>query len=268
MTQFCRHLCAVAALILLSWATPSTAQTLQDVLLPHQEAVERASRKTIDPVITDLLASGLPEVPEFVEAWQAKNVWMRKEDNLFFFVATEDDGDTYDLIDISTGEVVGNAGKRDLKQLKPNSGVRAVMSAALVQFQLSDPNPARRAAALLSIERDPDASQLEPLRASIATEEDPALKARKSTLERLLTARFADVSEDRVAAITALSSALSVETRAALNPMVVTTSSGMKPMRSSSAQSWPHHLSPAMRGIRRWLRISRMAWLRACRSRR
>jgi urea transport system permease protein len=35
-----------------------------------------------------------------------------------------------------------------MDNLKPNSGVRAVIAAALVQFQLSDPDPKRRLDAL------------------------------------------------------------------------------------------------------------------------
>jgi urea transport system permease protein len=55
------------------------------------------------------------------------------------------------------------------------------------------------------------------------TETDAAILARKETLERLLTARFGATSKIRVDAIEALAGRLSVETRAALNPMVTTT---------------------------------------------
>ena len=58
-----------------------------------------------------------------------------------------------------------------------------------------------RAAALTSIARDPTAEALEPLRASLATEADPALKAQKERLERFLTLRFDPDPAARVAAI-------------------------------------------------------------------
>lgn len=192
---------------------------LQAVLQDNRKAVEKASRKTVDAVISALLDSGSPNVPQFLEKWQAKEVWQRKEDKLFFYVET-DDKKTYKLIDIDTGEAAGDAGKKELKQLKPNSGVRSVTAVALVQFQLSDPDPERRLAALTAIERDPDASQLPALRKAIEGEPDPAIKARKVELERLLTARFDEDTAARVAAIEALSGSLSVETRAALNPML------------------------------------------------
>ncbi len=203
-------------------AVPAGAQTLQETLAIHQKDVERASRKTIDPVITDLIASGLPQVPEFLENWQAKGVWMRKSDKLFFYVQEQADK-SFLLIDIDTGEAGEAVEKKAIKQLKPNSGVRSVIAVALVQFQLSDPDPERRLAALQAIERDPEESQLAALRGSIPGETDANIGERKTTLERLLTARFGETTEERVAAISALSSSLSVETRAALNTILTTT---------------------------------------------
>ena len=98
-----------------------------------------------------------------------------------------------------------------------------MIAAALVQFTLSDPDPKRRAEALTSIARDPTAETLDPLRASIATEEDLTLKAQKERLERFLTLRFDPDPAARVKAIESLGSDTSLDTRAALNPLVATT---------------------------------------------
>ncbi|MEL7276714.1 MAG: urea ABC transporter permease subunit UrtB [Pseudomonadota bacterium] len=208
-------------LLLTFWAGQATSQTLQDVLQANQSAVEKASRKTIDDVLGAIAAAELPEAPVFLERWQAKEVWMRKEDKLFFYVSTEDK-ETFTLTDISSGEVVGEAGKRDLRQLKPNSGVRSVIAVYLVQFQLSDPDINRRLAALDAIERDPDASHLGAIRGAIDNETNPILRLRKERLERLLTVRFGEDEADRVAAIESFSDDLSVDARAALNPLVTT----------------------------------------------
>ena len=99
--------------------SPLAAQSLQEVLLPHQAEVEKASRRTVDAVVEDLLASGLPQVPQFLENWQNKNVWMRKADGAFFYV--EDRGDDLALLDMTTLAPVGTAGKNEMTQLKPNS---------------------------------------------------------------------------------------------------------------------------------------------------
>ncbi|MDP2732414.1 MAG: TRAP transporter large permease, partial [Hoeflea sp.] len=46
--------------------------------------------------------------------------------------------------------------------------LRGLIATALVQFQLADPDPARRSEALASIARDPSPDHLEPLRAAMA----------------------------------------------------------------------------------------------------
>jgi urea transport system permease protein len=214
-----RCIAAICLLLPVCVATPGYTQTLQDVLQENQSAISNASRKTIDDALTAIIANGSDEAPVFLEKWREKEVWQREDDGLFFFVTTPDD-ETYQLIDITSGEVVGSAEKRALKHLRPNSGVRGVIAVALVQFQLSARDPARRTSALEAIERDPDASQLPALRGAIDNEPDPTLKARKIVLERLLTARFDKSEAARVTAISALSEYLSVETRAALNPML------------------------------------------------
>ena len=122
----------------------------------------------------------------------------------------------------STGADAGLVDKSAIDQLKPNSGMRAVIAAALVKFQLSDPDPARRMEALTALERDANESHLGPLRESIDSEEDPVLKARKIRLERLITIRFGTDAVRRAEAIRSFAGDLGVDARGALNPLVAT----------------------------------------------
>jgi len=115
-----------------------------------------------------------------------------------------------------------------MKQLKPNSGVRGVIATALVQFQLSDRDPQRRREALSAIERDPAASHLAALRASIASETLDDLKVKKQTLERLLTARFGKEVPARIEAIKSFKGDISVNARAMLNSILATQSKAAK----------------------------------------
>ncbi|MEX0282828.1 MAG: urea ABC transporter permease subunit UrtB, partial [Arenibacterium sp.] len=97
-----------------------------------------------------------------------------------------------------------------------------MIAAALVQFQLNDSDPAIRAAALDTIERDAEASHLPALRGTTDSETDPLLKSRKERLERLLTIRFDEDDAQRIAAIKGFAGDLGVDVRAALNPLVET----------------------------------------------
>ncbi len=214
-------LALIVAVVMALQAPSALAQTksLQAVLQENAKDITRPSRKTVDAVIENLLTSEARGVPEFLRRWREKEVWLREEDDLFVF---GDDKKEFDVIDIDTGETLGRATSRDLKQIKPNSGVRGVISSALVRFQLSDPDSKLRRDALQSIERDPEASHLEPLRASIAEEVDPVIKARKERLERLLTISFGDSDEERIAAMQSFRGDTELDVRAALNPLLVT----------------------------------------------
>lgn len=213
---------AILLLAVIIWPAALSAQdkNLQAILGEHQKAVEKASRKTVGTVLDALIESGLPEVPVLLEKWRAKDLWMRKSDKSFHFIEKTEDG--VQLLDISTGATLERLPKKEMKQLKPNSGVRGVIATALVQFQLLDPDINRRTAALRSIERDPDPSHLLPLRGSIPDERDAGLKARKERLERLLTARFDSDPNARVDAIRSLNGDLGIDARAALNPILAT----------------------------------------------
>ena len=216
MRHFLSLLCAAT---LLALTLPAQAGPTQDLLQEHAALINKASRKTIQPAIDALAASGLPSAQTVLQKWQNKDMWLRKEDGLFFW-AEEITGKTFRLYDFDTAAPVGDFDKAALKQLKPNSGVRAMIGAALVQFQLSDPDPARRLAALTAIQRDAEPSHLAPLRASIAGESDPAIKARKQQLLTLLTIRFATDTPTRVAAIQSIATDISLDTRAALNSLL------------------------------------------------
>lgn len=208
----------------LSFGHLAMAQTtpVQDVLQSQRALIEKSSRRSIGPAIDALVASGLPQMQTVFEVWQAKEMWQRKADGLFFAATKNADG-TFTLLDFEDRGEVGTAASTDLKQLKPNSGVRAMIATALVQFQLSDPDPAKRADALNSIARDPEVALLAPLRGSIAGETDEDILARKTRLERLMTMAYDNDIPSRVAAITEMSGDLGVDFRATLNPILSTT---------------------------------------------
>jgi urea transport system permease protein len=202
--------------------SPAEAQeaSLQDILQTHQEEIAKPSRRSVGTVLDDLVATGHPDLAAFLEKWQAREVWMRDADGLFFFV--EEGDDTITLIDISSRESAGTVPKDEMTELRPNGGVRRVIGSALVQFQLSDPDIGRRTAAVDAIARAMSADQLPALLNAIENEPDPALKARKSRLANMLAASFAETEEERIAAIAGLGSDLSVDVRAVLNQMLST----------------------------------------------
>ena len=208
-----------ALTLLIGGASAAFAQNLQPILQTYTTEISKPSRGTVSEALDAIAASDLPQVTTFLEQWSDKNVWLRS-DGVFFI--GEVSGGLLALIDIDTQARLSGA-KDEFTQLKPNGGVRRLIGTALVQFQLIDPNLTRRESAVASIARRPEAAQLAPLLASIDPEVDPVLKARKYQLANFLTARFADNPNDRIAAITSLSTDISVEARAVLNQILTTT---------------------------------------------
>ncbi|WP_172294219.1 urea ABC transporter permease subunit UrtB [Pseudoruegeria sp. HB172150] len=229
-----RILCTLIASLLACLATLASAQDdtatdlseIQALLQQHREIIEKSSRTTIQPAIDALADSGLPAAREVLEKWQAREMWQNEETGLFYFVeeAGEDaDGeDLLKLFDIATREELETVLEDDMDQLKPNSGIRALMGAALVRFQLKDPSPIVRSGALAAIERDAEESHLATLRAAMGEEENAAIQARMQRLERLLTIRFGETDEEKIEAIESFHGDLGVDVRATLNPLLAT----------------------------------------------
>ncbi len=203
------------------WFAPTAALAegeAAQIIADNRAQIEKPSRQTIGPVVTALAASGDPMADDILSAWAEKRLVIRKSDDALLLSTPA--GDSLTALD---GTPAGTAAKDDLTALKPNAGVRGLIAAALVRFTLTDPDPARRAEALTSIARDPTAETLEPLRAPIADEADPALKVQKERLERFLTLRFDPDPAARVKAIESLGPDTALDTRAALNPLATTT---------------------------------------------
>lgn len=193
---------------------------LAAVIAGNAEAIARPSRQTIGPVVAAIVAAG-EGAPGFLAAWADKRLGQRKSDGAIF--AVEKQGAGYALSDPVTGVPAGTAPKAEIAEIKPNSGVRGLIAAALVQFQLADPDPAQRRAALEALAREGGAEHLAPLAASIEGEGDPAIKTQKERLLGLLTIRFGATPADRVAAIGGFGADMGLDFRGALNPILTTT---------------------------------------------
>ena len=218
--RFRRLLLACLTLAALPAAAQDADAPIQMLLRDNAELILDSSRRTIGPAIDALASSGLPDAREVLRRWQDKEMWVEEETGAFVF-AEEVDRDTLRLYDVAGGAEIGTAPDDGYDQLKPNSGIRGMIGAALVQFQLSDPDAAARARALATIERDPEESHLAALRAA-PEDPSPALAARKARLERLLTIRFDEDEAARLAAIDGFAGDTGVDLRATLNPLVAT----------------------------------------------
>ncbi len=212
--------CALLGVMI--YAMPLAAQTtLQGVLQANRAEVANPSRATVGQVLAALLAADAPQTSEFLRQWQERMVVEDPQTGLFYFTQEAEDRQII-LIDVDSGLETARVGSRDVNAIRPNAGVRREIGAALVRFELSAPDPARRLAALEAIGRSPDAEQIPLLQASIADEPDADIRLRKERLLDLLNVRFAPDTATRLDAIAGLSGDVSTEARRALNQILVT----------------------------------------------
>ncbi|WP_439139202.1 ABC transporter permease subunit, partial [Roseicyclus sp.] len=219
MSIFARLLPLLLALAL---AAPLAAETpLQDVLQANQAEVANPSRASVGQVLTALQAADAPGTSDFLRNWQERAVVQDPATGIFYY-ATEVEGRQLALIDVDSGVETARVGSRDVTAIRPNAGVRREIGAALVRFELSAPDPARRLSALEAIGRSPDAEQIPLLESAIPDEPDADIRIRKERLLDLLNARFAADIATRIAAIEGLSGDVSTEARRVLNQILAT----------------------------------------------
>ena len=206
------------SLFMISQSSLVLAETLSTILEQNAKSIERPTRRKIGAIIDTLFASNAVGVPNFLKLWRDKRVWRRKQDGVFFFGPNT--GGKIELTDIDTGTPIGTVSSREFKQIKPNSGVRSVINSVLVQFQLEDPDPEARLAAVRILEQKGEAFHLKPLKDSIESETVSFIKARKNRIYDLLLISFGDDTQNRIKAIRRFDGDIGIDVRAALNPLL------------------------------------------------
>ncbi len=222
MLRIASLFCALVSLAL--WTiSPANAspEKFSEILTRDFKLIQHSSVKTIGPVLEAIQQSGFDGAAEFLGKWQTKELWFREQDDRFFYATTEDKK-TYELIDAITGETTAGVGKREIKQVKPNSGVRRLLDSALLQFRLTSSDTSVRSASLDSIERDAKPEHLSVIRNAIKDEIDPDLRQQFIQLERLLTLQFGQASQERISTAKGFAGSLDLDVRAKLNPILQT----------------------------------------------
>nr|WP_318272726.1 urea ABC transporter permease subunit UrtB [Paracoccus saliphilus] len=181
---------------------------LDAVISDNLGQIEKPSRRSVQPLVEQIAATG-PEGLALLRAWSDRRLGLTAEGRAVIV-----DGSS--VLDAVTGQPVFGVEPR---MLRPNSGVRGVIDSAMVAGALNDPDARRRSAALDALARGGTPEQLAALRAAL-DDPDPVLVARKARLERLLTIQLDKDTQARVAAIRDMAGDVSLDFRAALNPLL------------------------------------------------
>ena len=185
------------------------------------EFFQKSSAKTIGPIIEELRHIESQSTEKFLLNWKDKALWFRKADGLIVQAATSDKK-TYDLFTVITKQSLGTFSKKEIKQIKPNSGVRALISSALINFQLLNNDPLIRLKTVENLARNPKEEFREILNDAIKKETNADLKDRMIRLEKILTVKFEKDLSERKKVISSLSDDLGIDVRGVLNQIIVT----------------------------------------------
>ncbi len=203
----------------------SAAADFEDLLTRNAALIQKSSSKTIDPVLDEIQAYGGEEAALFLELWKDKKLFIVKETQELVLASpagkNQDGKKLLTLTGFVARDDLGVVLAKTVKQIKPNSGVRAKISSALAPFQLGSYDPKIRATALDTIYRSIHPLHLEPLRKAIANESNTRLKERMQKAYVYGLISHGTDPKKIVESIDSLKGDLSLETRAILNPLLI-----------------------------------------------
>ena len=208
-------------LLLFASGSGASEKDLKEFIWTNKVNFHKSSSKTISPVIESLLELKSVGTEKFLSRWLKKELWFRKSDGLVV-IAKKLEKKSYQIFDVVDEQLIEVIDKKKIKQIKPNSGVRAIISSALVQFQLLNADPIIRSKTLDSIARKPDEKFRMPLRKAIEIENNLTIKNRMIRLEKLLTVRFEKNILQRVEVIRSFKNDLGIDVRGVLNQIIRT----------------------------------------------
>ena len=123
----------LVGLIFFASSSVASDKDLKEFILTNKASFHKSSSKTISPVIDGLLELRSSATEGFLMKWINKDLWFRKSDGLVV-IAKRLEKKTYERFDVVDGQSIEVIEKKLIKKIKPNSGVRAIISSALVQF--------------------------------------------------------------------------------------------------------------------------------------
>ncbi|MDC6452866.1 urea ABC transporter permease subunit UrtB [Alphaproteobacteria bacterium] len=193
----------------------SENKSLKEILFKNYNLIIKSSSKTIDPVISELLTNKPQNLESFLKIWKDKNLYFIKKSKQFVTVKKKNQTG-YELIALTDKKNLGFFNKKEVKRIKPNSGVRSKISEALIGFQLLSKNPQVRLKSLETLSRKFSPQYLKPLKKAWETEPNLQLKNKMSELIIFGTLKYSNDDLEKIKSLKLLEGNLSIEARGAI----------------------------------------------------
>ena len=205
--------------LLISFSVHSNT-TIQEFINSNYKLISKSSSKTVDPVLNDIKIYNQDDVKKFLILWKSKELSLIKDSNLIVY--TEKKEDTIIAYDIFNNNEIGKFTKKQLKSIKPNSGVRSKIDSALVEYQILDEDINVRRESLQSLKRDIQKTHLKILRTAYENEIDNNFREEINKVLNFAILKFSKSEQEKLDVLSFFSNDTSLEVRASLNNLLNT----------------------------------------------
>ena len=196
-------------------------ERLRSFINENSQYIIKSSSKTVDNILKKVDDFNEEAVAQFLTLWKNKKLYyIKKSKNIV--LAKKADDNSYKVLDIFSNFLIKKFAKKDLKKIKPNSGVRAKISSALVRFQIFSKDEEKRLNSIKALEKKILPEHLNLLRNALSFEQNIILRDRLQNLLYLAILEFSQNEVEKLKVLDKLSGNTSLEIRAAFSKVLRT----------------------------------------------
>ena len=196
-------------------------ERLRSFINENSNYIIKSSSKTVDNILKKVDDFNKEAVAQFLTLWKNKKLYyIKKSKNIV--LAKKADDNSYKVLDIFSNFLIKKFAKKDLKKIKPNSGVRAKISSALVRFQILSKDEEKRLNSIKALEKKILPEHLNLLRNALSFEQNIILRDRLQNLLYLAILEFSQNEVEKLKVLDKLSGNTSLEIRAAFSKVLRT----------------------------------------------
>ena len=164
-------------------------------------ALPQADFSTRKQIVARIVELKPPHARELFAAWLDNRLESRQSDGKLFLVEVHDE--ELSLTDPLTLQAAGSGKAEDFEQVRNNNALRKTLKVAIAEYDLADPDPRVRIAAVKQMRRDLDEETEAVLRQQLAVEKDRGVQ-RQINVALALSALADTDPAKRLAAVRAL----------------------------------------------------------------
>ena len=206
---------------LLSFNSAFSEENFDNFLFKNSKLIINSSSKTVGTFLEKINVYDQNTVSRFLNLWKNKKLFYIKETKKIVLIS-KFDNKTYYAIDIFSNAKIGKKKKKDFKKIKPNSGVRAKIATALVNFQIFSNDKNKRINSINALEKKILPGHLKLLRKAFLLEEDDRLKIKIKKLLQFAILQHGTDDKEKIKVLNELKTNTSIEVRAVLSKLLRT----------------------------------------------